>query len=209
MLTSITEMKNKIFKLVFSFIIISLMGFYFGDVKTKAYEAPYYGEVPAGQIKIVKKVKDPANDTWADNLSVYDYRFAPGEEVVYLLTIENKGEVDFDEIKINDYLPDFLELSEGELEKVFNDFEKGEVAEYEIKAKVVNTDQLPVDQGLFCLINKAEVIADDQGDEDTAQICVESKVLGASIQPEAGVNLLVLAGSLVGFSVLGFCFKKK
>lgn len=174
------------------------------------YVPPPYGEVaPSGQILIDKKIKDPVSENYVDNLGVNDYRFAPGEEVVFKIFVQNAGTITFEKVTTKDTLPPYVELVSGSTEIEYQNLKPDEAREFEIQVKIVPADKLPNDKGLYCVINKVEVIADDQTDEDTTQLCLEKKVLGVAIQPEAGANILLLSLGFLGISALGLILKKK
>ena len=197
-------------KYLLTFLILLTIGLAVGPKSAGAYVTTYYGEIPpAGLIELYKKVKDPSANSFVDNLGVNDYKFAPGEEIIFQIKVKNNGKIDFENVKIADYLPSYVELVSGQTEINFQDLKPDETRDFEIKVKVVTADKLPSQQGLYCLVNKAEVVADNQKAEDTTQACIESKVLGAAVQPKAGVNLLVLGSSFLGLSSLGFLLKKK
>lgn len=172
------------------------------------YVPPPYGEVaPGGQILIDKKIKDPAREDYKDNLGVGDYKFSPGEEIHFKITVKNNGETTFEKVKVKDILPPYVEFVSGTTEVEYEDIKADEAREFGLKVKVVPADRLPHDQGLYCLINKVEVVADDQIGEDTVQFCLEKKVLGAEVQPEAGANIFVLGLTFLGISALGIFLK--
>lgn len=203
------QMNKKLNKLVA--LTITLMGLVVvgGNSVLAQYGVPYGEAVPSIKIFIDKKIKNPAIGEFVDNLGVNDYRFSPGEEVRFKVRVKNSGEKTFGKVKVKDYLPGYVELVSGPTEVEYKDLKVNESKEFEILVKVVSAEKLPADKGIFCVINKAEVKANDESDEDTAQLCIEKKVLGAAIQPEAGVNLLLLGSSLLGISTLGFFLKRK
>jgi len=197
-------------KIIYSISLALALLAVFSVESARAYVLPYYtGPSPEGLIEIDKKVKNPTNDSFTDNLGTNDYKFAPGEEVVFKVRVKNIAEIDFVKVKITDSLPDYLVLTEGELEKELENLKPDQAYEFEIKTKVVEADKLPSNQGIYCVVNRAKVIADDQENQDTAQLCLETKVLGASTQPEAGTNPLVLAGVFTTLASVGFFLKKR
>jgi len=188
--------------------IISLFLASEGDPVWAQYVPPPYGEVaPTVQILIDKKIKNPESGDYVDNLGVNDYHFAPGEEIRFKIQVKNTGETTFGKIEVKDYLPEYVELVSGKTEIEYQDLKSDESYEFELLVKVVSAEKIPDDQMVYCVINKATVKANDQSDEDTAQLCIEKKVLGVAVQPEVGANLLVLGLGFLGISALGILLK--
>ncbi len=154
--------------------------------------------VKTGQIQIDKKVKNPQNGSFVDNLFLSDYKFAPGEEVTFKLAIKNVGDETFGKVEVKDALPEYFEKTSGDLSFTLDNLTTGKTEEREIKAKVVS---LPNDKTTICVVNTAEAWSGDERDKDTAQVCLEKKVLAAA--PTTGPEnlLFLLAGSLL--SALG------
>lgn len=169
----------------------------------------YGGGVPSLKISLDKKIKRPDNDEWVDNLFASMYKFAPEQEMEFKLTITNTGNQDLENVKIKDTLPQYLNLSSGDLE-ITTSLKVGESKDFTVKAKVIKFEELPQNSGIYCVVNNVEAWADSQYDHDTAQICIEKKVLGFSTIPQAGPadNLALLLGSLVLGST-GFALLKK
>lgn len=216
-LLSITKMK-KIAVLIT--VLIGLLTL--GVVSAQAqYGPPPYGEVPPeGQILVDKKIKDPSKkgDVYVDNLGAADYHFSPGEEVFFKIKVKNTGNTTFSQAEVKDLLPQYVDyvLGSGGVRKdirdvttTYQDLTPDEEKEFEVRGKVVNSNEIPNDQGLYCVLNKAEVLADGQTDSDTAQLCIEKKVLGAVAQPPAGAELLALGLTFASISALGLFLKKK
>lgn len=207
-------MKGKIKQsILLIFLFIGLYLFGRAGLVLAQYGLEPYGEIPpAGQILVDKKIYNPeaekgALDEWVDNLGPQDYHFSPGEEVSFKIKVKNTGETTLEKVKATDTLPPYLNHVSGSLEVEYQDLKPDESEEFEILVKVVPADKIPNDQGLYCVINKVEVVADDQTDEDTAQLCIEKKVLGAAVQPEVGADLWLLGLGFLGISTLGFFLK--
>lgn len=158
-------------------------------------ETYYGGEVcvKTGELQINKKVWNIEDGLFVDNMSLTDYKFAPGEEITFKLKIKNVGDETFDRVYVKDSLPDYLELISGELEFEINDLVVDETEEREFKAKVVSTDKLPKDKTVICVVNTAEAWSGDERDKDTAQVCLEKKVLGVKALPSTGPKNWLIA----------------
>lgn len=166
--------------------------------------------VRTGELQIDKEVWNPEHEAWLDNLGVGDYRFAPGEIIRFKLIIKNVGDETFDTVDVRDYLPTYLNHHSGDIEFKIEHLTAGETKETEFEAKVVSSDNLPDDKSLICIINSAEAWSGDEKDKDTAQICLEKKVLGVTTLPATGVKigtLLFLTSLITGLT--GFIFLNK
>lgn len=178
-------------------------------------ETNYYGEVcvRTGELQIDKEVWDVEDGLWVDNMGLYDYKFAPKDyetkEITFELKIKNVGDKTFDKVYVKDTLPDYLELISGDLEFEIDDLDPGETEKREIKVRVVSADQFP-DGATICVVNTGEVWSGDEKDKDTAQVCLEEKVLGVVVLPPTGpknwqiiLSLSLLTG-LVGLYLRKF-----
>ena len=195
----------------FKQVIISvlLLAFLFVPIKALASQ---YGEIEINkEISLDKKVKNPNTNDWVDNLFASDYKFKPGQEIEFKINIKNVGNKDLDKVEYRDTLPAYLTLVDGSLSSSWENFKVDETKEIWFKAKVVESKDLPNDSGLYCVVNTAYAwIEGGQSEKDTAQVCIEKKVLGfvAGQLPEAGPtsNLLWLFGAgiigLTGFVLI-------
>lgn len=179
-------------------------------------ETQYEGEVCWEiRLEINKEVWNPAKNEFADNLVDITgtnpdiYKFAPGEEITYQLTVKNVGDEKLDKVNVKDYLPDYLTFVSGDHEFEIYDLDVDESVTKEFKAKVVNEENLP-NVSPICddnTRNRARAWTDDLSDEDTAQICIVRKVLAAELPPTGPQNAILLLGfsllsGLTGISLL-------
>ncbi len=197
--------KKFLFTILFSSLVV-VAGFLVADPVFAAVrcEVQYGGQevcVRTGQLQIDKEVFDPQNKKFVDNLGINDYRFSPGEEVTFKLKIKNVGDATFDLVNVMDTIPNMFE-SPGGLSFQLKDLKAGEEREKDIKAKVVASDKFPVDKSVLCVVNVGEAVSGDNKDRDTAQVCLERKVLGKGVPqvlPPTGPEnwLVILGGSLL------------
>ncbi len=152
--------------------------------------------IKTGELQINKKVWDPQSKTFVDNLGITSYKFTAKEEITFQIEVKNVGDKTFDKVNIQDTLPNYLELSSGELSFEIDNLEPGETETREIKAKVVSINQLPNDKTLICNVNNVEGWANDEKDKDTAQICIEKRVLGITNLPPTGPKGWLIASLL-------------
>ncbi len=167
--------------------------------------------VTTGELQINKKIFDPDSSQFVDNLNLSSHRFGAGDQVTFQLQITNTGDATFGTVHVVDTLPAHLQFVSGSLDFDISNLDPGETQTFQIQAKVVSADQFPSDQSLLCEVNRAEATADDEDDVDTAQLCMETKVLGAKILPPTGpvyTPYLILASLALGASGFYLRFKK-
>lgn len=174
--------------------------------------ADQYGEVEVEkEISIEKKVQNPNTGDYVDNLFASDYLFKPTQEVIFRVTVKNTGDQDLTGIRYEDILPSYLSYVSGSLSDTF-DLNVGQEKVFDtIKAQVVGSNNLPSNQGVYCVVNTAKAWIEDDTDVDTAQICIskEGQILGATL-PKAGPqdNLYLLLGSGI-LGTAGWALLKK
>jgi uncharacterized repeat protein (TIGR01451 family) len=128
--------------------------------------------------------------------------------VLFRLTVKNASGETFDPVTVRDTFPSEMTFISGPgtydvgsntltftLEKVV----AGESRTVEILAKVKSN----VSSGKSCFVNSAHVSASARpaGADDTAQLCIQTDVLGATTLPVAGFNDLI---AILPFAALGF-----
>lgn len=159
--------------------------------------------VKSGELQINKEVFNPNTkvNKFVDNVPQdgdQSYRFAPGEEVKFKLTIKNIGDNTLAKVQVEDRLPSFLEPVSGAFSFEITDLKVDQSVEREIVARVVPIDKLS--NPVACDVNTAEVKSDDKHDNDTARICVEKKA--AAQLPKAGATdtfAVLSISSLLGY----------
>src|SRR3989344_848331 len=188
----------------------------------------YGGECPvSSQIVIDKFIKDPNSkglpagrqgDVYVDNLNLSNYRFAPGEDMLFKIVVKNTGNVDLTNVQVKDTLPSFTNyvLESGEIRETFREITRsysllrsGESQEFYIRVRVKPSSQIA--GGITCgdpnAINRVAAWADNQPNTyDSASFCIEKTVLGAAIQPQSGAELYIVAAgflTLAGFGLIG------
>lgn len=147
--------------------------------------------------KIEKKVRLEGDNSWKDKVTDVD----EGDVIEFKITIENSGEVETDEMKFEDFLPDELEKISGDLTEAWDNFKPGDKKTFRIKVKVSADEFDRKDEFEKCVVNKAEVRYDGiKEGSDTATVCygdIELKEL-----PKTGATstivLTMLGSTLVG-----------
>lgn len=187
--------------------------------------------VTTGQLQVNKQVfcdtslpgnedeqicKDTA-DRFIDNMGINFHKFFPGEEIRFRIRVKNVGDATFSKVTVSDTpQSNFFELTSGSLNFDLTDLKPGETQERELRLRVLDTINIPANN-VICVINSAEARADGEADRDTAQVCLERKVLGVekggvppvkelpATGPEAW--FLTLFGSAAGVAA-GFRLRK-
>ncbi|KKU02220.1 MAG: hypothetical protein UX99_C0019G0019, partial [Candidatus Amesbacteria bacterium GW2011_GWB1_47_26] len=166
--------------------------------------------VKTGQLQIDKKVFDPQSQKFIDNLGITSWKFTSGDEITFKLMVKNVGDATYNTVDVTDILPDFLELVSGNVNFRITDLTSEETEEREIKVKVVSAEKFPADKSVLCVVNAAKAVSGDERNRDTAQVCLEKKVLGIKKSPEVGPKnstWVILGSTMLG--LLGLIFINK
>jgi hypothetical protein len=156
---------------------------------------------------IDKMVQIPGTSNYVDNLSISDPRYKPSEYVMFKVTIKNTSTTQIGEVTARDYVPAYLTPSEGpgtfEASSRIITWNAGyfaidEQKTYYFKMQINSQVNLPTNQGLFCLVNKAQAWSNDMTDDDSSQFCIEKQVAPPPKVPSAGpeMGLLLFTGEL-------------
>jgi uncharacterized repeat protein (TIGR01451 family)/LPXTG-motif cell wall-anchored protein len=155
--------------------------------------------------RITKEVreKDEDDDDAEDKINV-----EKGEEFVFVITIKNTGEVEVDDMKMKDFLPDELKLIEGDLTEEWDNFDFGDKKTFHLTVKVKDSE-FERDNFEKCIVNKAEVRKDgDFEGADTATVCYKKGEI--SELPETGATAgIALSGLGTALTAFGLVIRKK
>src|SRR3989338_910546 len=154
-----------------------------------------------------KMVQKPGTSEYVDNLSVSDPRYKPSEYVMFKVIIKNTSTTTFGGMTAKDFVPNYLTPIEGPgtfdsatrtISWDAGSFAVDEQKTYYFKMQINSQANLPADQGLFCLINKAQAWSNSITDDDSSQFCIEKQVAVPPKVPSAGpeMGLLLLAGEM-------------
>lgn len=169
-------------------------------------------------VTINKQVKNPISRIFVENLGPSDDKFSPGAEVHFKLIVHNASSQDWSRVTVHDTLPQFLTFEAGPgtydsnsklLTIELENLKVNETRELEFLAKVVSSNAFPTDKSLFCVVNVAEVKVDSRTDEDTAQLCIQTQVLGVTTLPVAGFDAFALLVPFAGLGLTGLALLKK
>jgi len=206
--------------LLYCFIVILFLApFAYGQ-----YGCPPYGaECPAtSRIVLDKLIRDPSKkgEVFVDNLTLSDYHFSPGEEVIFKIIVKNTGNATLSKVDVVDTIPQLTDyvLESGavrenirEITKTFENFKPDQSEEFLLRVKVAPAEKIP--EKVFCgqpsALNRVIARAEGQPEEeDTSAFCIEKKVLGAVEQPAAGTQVWIFALGFLGLGVLGILGKR-
>lgn len=202
---------NKISKILFVTLIAGALLLVVLPSKVFAKECKSdgsYGEacIYNKSFELDKKVKKEGGDVWKDKITDVE-----NDEIIeFEIEVENVGEVEVDDMRMEDFLPDELEKVGGSgLTEYWNNFEPGEKKTFVIKARIKEEEFNRDIEFEKCIANKAEVEYDgDFESSDTAVVCygnVKIKEL-----PETGVTSTFIYTAL-GLTLIasGIALKKK
>ncbi len=156
--------------------------------------------------------------TFVDNLASSDSRFYAGQAVTFKIKVKNTSDHKLSNIVVKDTLPTSLEAVDNKNYDVNSrtitlssnlTLNAGEESVFTVNAKVVAQEKLPSDRGVFCVYNKAFAYNLAVGDDDTAQFCIEKKVIGVKAQPNAGPEFGLGLLALQIFGVASGLYLKK
>ncbi len=187
----------------------------------------YGAPVPSKSIMIDKMISVPNQAknnnvdqlNFVDNLSSSDVRFAPDQQIVFKLKVKNTSDVALTNVQVKDFVPALLvpvsgpgnfDANSRTLSFDAGNFASQEEKTYFLTMKITPQDQMPIDQSVFCEINKAQASNSEVFDQDTAQFCIEKQVLGVKSVPSTGPEFgLVLIGLEFGALGVGVFLKKR
>lgn len=186
-------------------LLTSLIVFFLAINVSGASAYMYNGDEEPRQIVVEKWVQD-------------NRMFVANDQITFPIIVKNSGEETLNQIQVIDYLPDFVSFLSGpegavqdgqEIRWTIDRLEPGEERKFEIRVQVVDSEAL-AGRGSFCLINRVRVTAETgESDEDTAEICLETRVLGAETLPEAGADLALAGVASVALTSLALFLKKR
>jgi uncharacterized repeat protein (TIGR01451 family)/LPXTG-motif cell wall-anchored protein len=208
-------MTNKLIKKLIVIVTPMIAGLlvagFMGNTKVYASCEPTYGGgetcIYNKSFKITKDVRViEDNDTdFRDKVT----KVKKNETVEFRIKIKNVGEVEVDNMKMTDKLPDELERVGGDgLTEYFDNFKPGETKEFKIKA-VINSDEFDRENFDKCVVNKAELHFGDKFEgADTATVCFGKGEV--TELPSTGPDFGTATGIAgLGLTVLGFLVKRK
>jgi len=171
---------------------------------------------------INKEVKNPITNVYVENLGSTDPTFSPDSIVSFKLIIKNTSGETFSSVKIVDQFPDYLtytgstvkgdyDAGKRRLVMTIDSLAADETREIQVTARVADKSAFANDQSFFCASNYATVTAPARpnGDNDTAEFCMTTRVGGATTLPVAGFNDLATMIPFLSLGGIGIALLKK
>lgn len=171
-------------------------------------------ECPPNRLEINKKVRYPTNvNLFVENLTSNDAKYAPGDTVEYEIAVTNSSNVDYTQVTVTDALPTGLTFVGGPgaynsanrtLTYTLHNLKAGETVRTRFTATVKDASAFG-NAEITCqgdrVVNYVKVTGpDNQTDDDTATLCVQTKVLGVTTLPVAGFEDWVW---ILPFAIMG------
>lgn len=165
-----------------------------GIYGTGVYGLPYgqYGSdctVTSKKLVVDKQVKDPKTGDFIDNIYTNDNKFNPEQTVTFRIKVTNSGNASLSNVMVKDIFPEKISYVSGNgsynkdtrtLETKIDSLAANETKTIEITAKAAKENELPQEQGILCVTNQAIATAESVEVTDSAQVCVQKKVLGTT-----------------------------
>jgi len=187
---------------------------------------------PSFSFDIQKSVQRPgkAGDFVIGGFSFTDPKYSPSQNVSFEITVKNTGSQTIPAITVVDTLPQsFISFVSGKgsfdantkkLTYTISNLEAGKTDKNTVTGKIADSNLLPSDEGIICLVNNVEG-TDSNGLKDSAQgqFCVQKQVLGGSTPqvlpgttitqtPATGPEMLALF-SLIPTGLIGTLLLRK
>ncbi len=191
----------------------------FADCTTTSYGTTC--DQPA-DLTINKLVENPITNSYVENLGSTDATFSPDGIISFKLIVKNTSGETFSPVKVVDQLPDYLtytgstvkgdyDAGKRRLVMTIDRLTAGETREIEVTARVADKSAFASDQSFFCASNYATATAPARpnGDDDTAEFCMTTRVGGATTLPVAGFNDALTMIPFLSLGGIGIALLKK
>lgn len=223
-------------KIIFSLFLTLFAGASFAGASYASYGSvacqPIYGGgqtcVTTEKILINKTILNPSSNSYVDNLSINDPKYAPTQTVKFQLVVTNTGNSTLSLVSVYDIFPEFVSFVSGPgnfdsntrmLTFNLSNLNPNESRTYNVVGKVVSPNSMPSDQGVVCVVNQAIAKFSDQESRDNSQFCIEKTVTtkgGFPVQkapvmtktPATGPEMLALIG-LIPAGLGGIFLRRK
>lgn len=229
-------MKKYIFSLFLTLVLTALAAFpSYADVSCQ----PIYGGgqscVTSPNILINKKVQNPSNGQFVDNLGVNDSRFLVNQNVSFQLIVTNTSGSTINRAVIKDVFPQFVSFVSGPgsfdagsktLTFEVNNLAAGETRTFTVAGNVLADSALVKNGGIICVVNQgsAQIATTSEMSQDNSQFCIQKGVPAKGgvtkgglpvlpapqmvVTPATGPEMAVLP-LLGGSGILGWFLRRK
>lgn len=136
-----------------------------------------------------KKVKDPENGDFVNNIELNTASFHPEDHVSFRIFVTNIGNSQLKNITVTDNIPQFLtpvqtpgtyDSTQRRVTMKIDTLDKNETKSFDLEFVISPLSGLGNTAPQFCLSNQAVAQIDTQKSNDTAQICVEKTSVAQS-----------------------------
>ena len=175
-------------------------------------------ECPPNHIVINKKVRSATHtNVFVENITSADTAYSAGSEIEYDIAVTNTSNTNFATVTVIDVFPTWVtfvsgpgryEASQNKLTYELSNLLAGQTVHNRIVVKAKDASAFPND--LTCdIVNTATATGPGgQSDQDTASLCVQTKIMGVTTLPVAGFEdwafvVPFLAMAVIGFGILG------
>lgn len=194
------------------------------------YGGGYYGgEICDERISfnLDKQVQKPSKGgEFINNLGVNDEKYTPGSNIVFRIIIKNTGDKAIENINVVDTLPDHLTWVSGgrnngkQVTYTLQKLDPGKSHTGTITVKVADSNGLPNDKQVICVVNNVKATQNGHSATDSSQVCIDKgqpqKDGGPVVQqtpplkqtPQTGAGLLSLA-ALIPAGAIGVFLNRK
>lgn len=173
---------------------------------------------PDNAVTLLKTVYDPGKNIYVTNLTLNDTKYHAGDDIIFHITIANKSKNAIPQVIIKDIFPKYMIFGSGSgsydsstntLSFLVFNLKPNQSQSFAIMGKIVPVGQLPKDQGIVCVANKATAAINNQNLQSNAQFCIEKVFNAAKVttSPSTGPEQLPLIG-LVLLSTAGIYMKR-
>lgn len=202
----------------FAFSLFALSSLLFSTFVLADQYGQYNGTTTPPKIMIDKLVRHPKTGEYVDNLGLSDDKYMAENTVYFKIIVENTGGEKINQLKVVDFLPPFLKYVTGgsydptnrQITFYFDNLLAGERRSTILQTKVVSLKEMPLAKSVLCPVNKVVATANDiLTDEDTAQLCIERKVMVASVPKTGDPTGLLFALSSIPTLIFGLKMRKR
>ena len=206
------------FSLLASIVLLS-SALFAGNISADSYGNG--NEVPQN-LTVNKEVKNPITNGFVENLGSTDPTFSPGSIVTFRLVVKNSSGETFNPVEVVDQFPDYLTYVSSSVAGTYDTGKRrlvmklenliaGETRTIEVTAKVAERSAFASDRDFFCVSNYTKVTAPARpnGDDDTAELCITTRVGGATNLPVAGFNDFATILPFLSLGGIGLILLKK
>lgn len=200
-------------------LVLSLSPLFASGVNADSYGN---GTTVPANLTINKEVKNPITNLFVENLGSTDPTFSPGSTVTFKLTIKNSSGETFSPVEVVDQFPDYLtyvgssvtgnyDAGKRRLVMKLENLIAGETRNIDVTAKVAGRSAFASDRDFFCVSNYTKVTAPARpnGDDDSAELCITTRIKGAENLPVAGFNDLATLLPFLSLGGIGLVLLKK